>query len=133
MEIFYDSEGRIFTQTETAYDSGSNKISERRSGRGIPQAYRMVYEYDASDRLIDTVRYNEEDNMQSQTSSVYNREGELVETASYNPDGSLINKTNFVYVYDEIGNWTEKKKLVRNNARETYYVTDEIIFRTFTY
>lgn len=130
-EIFYDSEGRVFTMTETAYDRRGNKVSERSSGRGVAQGFRIIYEYDEAGRLLETIRYDLEGRQQSRQSSRYN--GDLVETAGYNPDGSLTGSTRYRYAYDEFNNWTERTTLSTNNAKETYDVITEVMSRTLSY
>lgn len=132
-EIFYDSEGRVFTMTETAYDRRGNKVSERSSGRGVAQGFRVIYEYDEARRLLETIRYDLEGRQQSRQSSRYNDKGDLVETAGYNPDGSLTGSTRYRYVYDEFNNWTERTTLSTNNAKETYDVITEVMSRTLSY
>jgi YD repeat-containing protein len=130
-KIFYDSEDRVFTMTETAYDGRGNKVSERSSGRGVAEGFRVIYEYDEAGRLLETIRYDLEGRQQSRRSSRYN--GDLGETAGYNPDGSLISSTGYRYVYDEFDNWTERTTLSTNNAKETYDVITEVMSRTLSY
>jgi hypothetical protein len=130
-EIFYDSEGRVFTTAETAYDGRGNKVSECSSGRGVAEGFRVIYEYDEAGRLLETIRYDLEGRQQSRQSSRYNTD--LVETASYNPDGSLMSSTGYRYVYDEVDNWTERTTLSTNNAKETYDVITEVMSRTLGY
>jgi len=132
-EIFYDSEGRVFTMTETDYDGRGNKVSERSSGRGVAQGYRVIYEYDEAGRLLETIRYGPEGRQQSRQSSRFNENGDLLETAGYNPDGSLTVSTRYRYVYDEFNNWTERTTLSTNNAKETYDVITEVMSRTLSY
>lgn len=47
MKAFYDSHGRIFSLTESSWDDRGNKLSERRSGRGVFPAFQALNEYDA--------------------------------------------------------------------------------------
>ncbi len=81
MVTFYDSQGRVFTMTETTYDGMGNKISERSSGRGFAMGFRVIYEYDAAGRLLETVRYDLDGRLQSRESSRYNETGDLTESA----------------------------------------------------
>jgi len=132
-ETFYDSDDRVFTMVETTYDGRGNKISESSSGRGIAQGFRVIYEYDAASRLLETVRYDLEGRLQSRESSRYNEKGDLTESARYNPDGSLTSSTKYQYVYDQGGNWIERTTLVTDNAKETYNVHTEIVSRILSY
>jgi YD repeat-containing protein len=133
MEAFYDSDGRLFTLTETTYDARGRKLSERTSGRGVAAGSRVLYEYDGAGRLLETVRYDLQGNQQSRESSRYNESGELLQTARYNPDGSLSGSTSYVYLYDEGRNWIQRTTLATDNARESYDLPTEILFRTISY
>jgi len=132
-ETFYDSDGQVFTMTEKTYDGRGNKISERSSGRGVDPGFRVIYEYDAVGRLLETVRYDLAGRLQSRESSRYNEKGDLIESVRYNPDGSLMSSTKYQYVYDQGRNWIERTTLVTDNAKETYNVHTEIVSRTLSY
>lgn len=132
-ETFYDSDDRVFTMTEKTYDGRGNKISESSSGRGVAQGFRVIYEYDAAGRLLETVRYDLEGRLQSRESSRYNEKVDLTESARYNPDGSLTSSTKYQYVYDQGGNWIERTTLVTDNAKETYDLYTEIVSQTLSY
>ncbi len=133
METSYDSRGRVFRMTETIYNGRGNKILERVSGRGVDRGFRVIYEYDAAGRLLEEIRFDLDGRQQSRESSSYNELGDLVESASYNPDGSLTSSWKHLYVYDENGNWIERKTVETDNAIECYDVPTEIVFRTIRY
>jgi len=108
-ETFYNSEGMVFT------------------------GYHVTNEYDSDGRLVDTIRHDLSGVQQSRTSHSYNEHGHLTESTTYNPDNSLNSVTTYEYIYDEWGNWIEKRTFTTNNLRETYNIPTLVQFRTISY
>jgi hypothetical protein len=108
-ETFYNSEGMVFT------------------------GYHVTNEYDSDGRLVDTIRHDLSGVQKSRTSHSYNEHGHLTESTTYNPDNSLNSMTTYEYIYDEWGNWIEKRTFTTNNLRETYNIPTLVQFRTISY
>lgn len=107
-EQTYSHKGKLLRRTEYTYDSDGNCIEEKLYGKS--ECLRVTeMKYDSKGNVIEAIVSGDED---MRTESKYNKHNLVVKEETFDGENNKINAYTYEYVFDNHGNWINKKKIV---------------------
>jgi hypothetical protein len=103
----YNADGSLQYQMCITEDP-NRRVGESMTLNGDGSIERDTYAYNSRRDLTELIEYNADGYIQARWVWIYDADGIIWEKAGYAADGSVIERTDYSYVFDSVGNWTER-------------------------